>query len=198
MRIVVLISGRGSNLAAILARQEASRLGGGEVVGVVSNNPEAPGLEHARKRNIPVEVIQHQDYPTRRAFDEELAARIEAARPDLVVLAGFMRILTGWFSELFYGRLINTHPSLLPKFPGVDAVGQALRAGESETGCSVHFVTEVVDGGPIIAQRRVPIEPGDTHDTLEQRVLATEHELLPDTIAAFCRGEITSGGAGDA
>ena len=190
MRIVVLISGRGSNLAAILARQESVGLGGGEVVGVISNNPKAPGLEHARSRSIPVEIIRHHDYGSRQAFDEELAARLDALEPDLVVLAGFMRILTSWFTERFESRLINTHPSLLPKFPGVDAVSQALQAGETETGCTVHFVTEIVDGGPIIAQRRVPIEAGDTRDSLEHRVLATEHQLLPDTITAFCRGEI--------
>lgn len=190
MRIVVLISGRGSNLAAILARQETVGLGGGEVVCVVSNNPDAPGLEHARGRGIPVEVIRHQDYANRLAFDEELTARIEAQQADLVVLAGFMRILTAWFADRFEGRLINTHPSLLPKYPGVDAVGQALQAGETETGCTVHFVTEIVDGGPIIGQRKVPIEPGDSHDALERRVLATEHQLLPDTITAFCRGEL--------
>jgi len=165
-------------------------LGGGEVVAVISNKPAAPGLQHARERGIPVEIIEHKRYPDREAFDHALAEVIDSYRPDLVVLAGFMRILTGWFTKRYQGKLLNTHPSLLPKFPGVDAVGQALAAGEQETGCTVHFVTDVVDGGPIVGQRHVPIEPGDTRDALEARVLAAEHQLLPETVAAFCSGAL--------
>lgn len=185
-RIVVLISGRGSNLAAILARQDAEGLGGGRVVAVLSNKPDAPGLAHARQREIPVEIVEHRGFATRAAFDDALAERIDRYEPDLVVLAGFMRILTGPFTQRYAGRLINTHPSLLPKYRGVDAVGQALAAGERETGCTVHYVTEGVDEGPVIAQSRVPIEPGDDHAALEARVLAAEHLLLPRVIAELC------------
>jgi phosphoribosylglycinamide formyltransferase-1 len=185
-RIVVLISGRGSNLAAILARQDAEGLGGGCVVAVLSNKPDAPGLAHARQREIPVEIVEHRGFATRAAFDDALAERIDRYEPDLVVLAGFMRILTGPFTQRYAGRLINTHPSLLPKYRGVDAVGQALAAGERETGCTVHYVTEGVDEGPVIAQSRVPIEPGDDHAALEARVLAAEHLLLPRVIAELC------------
>ncbi len=185
-RIVVLISGRGSNLAAILARQDAEGLGGGCVVAVLSNKPDAPGLAHARQREIPVEIVEHRGFATRAAFDDALAERIDRYEPDLVVLAGFMRILTGPFTQRYAGRLINTHPSLLPKYRGVDAVGQALAAGARETGCTVHYVTEGVDEGPVIAQSRVPIEPGDDHAALEARVLAAEHLLLPRVIAELC------------
>jgi phosphoribosylglycinamide formyltransferase-1 len=196
-RIVVLISGRGSNLAAILARQDAEGLGGGCVVAVLSNKPDAPGLAHARQREIPVEIVEHRGFATRAAFDDALAERIDRYEPDLVVLAGFMRILTGPFTQRYAGRLINTHPSLLPKYRGVDAVGQALAAGDHpvgparaaggrETGCTVHYVTEGVDEGPVIAQSRVPIEPGDDHAALEARVLAAEHLLLPRVIAELC------------
>lgn len=188
-RIVVLISGRGSNLAAILRRQREGGLHG-EVVAVFSNRPRAPGLEHARRAAVPVELLSHRKFATRADFDAELARRIDSYRPDLVVLAGFMRILGPVFVRHFAGRLINTHPSLLPRFKGLDAVSQALEAGAVETGCSVHFVTEEVDGGPVIAQRRVPIRPGDTREVLEARVLEQEHQLLPETIARFCRGEI--------
>ena len=190
-RLVVLISGRGSNLAAILDRQDRRELGGGEVVGVISIRAEAPGLEHARRRGIPTEVVNHREYSSRKAFDAELAARIDCHEPDLVVLAGFMRILTADFTRAYEGRLINTHPSLLPRFPGVDAIGQALAAGVSETGCSVHFVTPVVDGGPVIDQRRVSVEPGDSREQLEKRVLAAEHKLLPDVITVLCSGQNT-------
>lgn len=185
-RIVVLISGRGSNLAAILDRQDAAALGGGRVVAVLSNKSDAAGLAHARRRGIPVEIVEHRGYASRSAFDEALAERIDRYEPDLVVLAGFMRILTGPFTQRYAGRLINTHPSLLPKYRGVDAVGQALAAGERETGCTVHYVTEGVDEGPVIAQSRVPIERGDDHAALEARVLAAEHALLPRVIADLC------------
>jgi phosphoribosylglycinamide formyltransferase-1 len=188
-RIVVLISGRGSNLASILRHQREGGLDG-EVVAVFSNRPQAPGLEHARREGLPIEVLSHRKFATRADFDAELARRIDAFRPDLVVLAGFMRILGPAFVRHFAGRLINTHPSLLPRFKGLDAVSQALEAGVVETGCSVHFVTEEVDGGPVIAQRRVPIRPGDTREALEARILEQEHQLLPETIARFCRGEI--------
>lgn len=190
-RIVVLISGRGSNLAAILSRQESDGLGGGHVVAVLSNKSGAPGLEHAREREIPALVVDHKSFATRLAFDKALAAAIDVQVPDLVVLAGFMRILTPWFTDHYAGRLINTHPSLLPRFPGVDAVGQALASGDGETGCTVHFVTQVVDAGPIIAQRTVPIEDEDTRETLEARVLAAEHRLLPEAIAAYCSGRLS-------
>jgi phosphoribosylglycinamide formyltransferase 1 len=191
-RIVVLISGRGSNLAAILRQQQAGTLGG-QVVAVLSNRADAAGLQHAAQHGVPAEVLEHRGFGGRAAFDTALAERIEAYRPDLVVLAGFMRILSRGFVERFRGRLVNTHPSLLPAFPGLHAVAQALAAGVTETGCSVHFVSEQVDGGPVIAQRRVPVLQGDTVESLEARVLAQEHELLPETIRRILAGEVASG-----
>jgi phosphoribosylglycinamide formyltransferase 1 len=191
-RIVVLISGRGSNLAAILRHQDAATLGG-RVVAVLSNRADAPGLQHAARYGIPTEVLDHRGFGGRAAFDAALGERIEAYCPDVVVLAGFMRILTREFVERFRGRLINTHPSLLPAFPGTHSVVQALAAGVTETGCSVHFVTEEVDGGPVIAQRRVPVLSGDTVESLEARVLAQEHELLPETIRRLLTGDVRWG-----
>jgi len=188
-RIVVLISGRGSNLAAILRHQEAGQLGG-QVVGVISNRPRAPGLEHAKRHGVPTQVVDHRHFDDRTAFDAALAETIDGYEPDLVVLAGFMRILSPGFVDRYVGRLINTHPSLLPRFPGLHAVKQALDAGVDETGCSVHFVTAEVDGGPVIDQRRVAVLPNDTVDALEQRVLAQEHQLLPETIRRFCQDEL--------
>jgi phosphoribosylglycinamide formyltransferase-1 len=185
-RIVVLISGRGSNLAAILGRQQAGELCG-EVVAVLCNRPDAPGLAHAEKHDVPIEVVKRADFPDRASYDANLGDRIASHNPDLVVLAGFMRVLGADVVARFKGQMINTHPSLLPQFPGLDAVGQALEAGVRETGCSVHVVTDEVDAGPIVAQRSVPVLPGDTVETLEARVLAAEHKLLPETIRILCQ-----------
>lgn len=185
-RIVVLISGQGSNLQALIDAERNGELNGGHIVAVISNRGEAFGLERARKAGIPTEVISHKDFPERADFDAALMARIDAYRPDLVVLAGFMRILTPAFVHHYAGRLINIHPSLLPKYPGMNTHARAIEAGEAEHGATVHFVTEGVDEGPIILQGRVPVLPDDTPQTLQQRVHAIEHKIYPEAVRMLC------------
>lgn len=191
MRIVILGSGRGSNAAAILEAWRAGRLGRAEVVGLLCDRPDAPMLELGPKFGVPARFIDPAPFKTK--LEGEGEARFITAmhelRADLVVLAGFMRVLKPGFLNAFAGRIINLHPSLLPQFPGLDAIGQALSAGVKETGCTVHRVTAEVDGGPILAQSRVPVEPGDTHDTLAAKVHAAEHALLPAVIARLSNGE---------
>ncbi|MEF3193143.1 MAG: phosphoribosylglycinamide formyltransferase [Halothiobacillaceae bacterium] len=186
-RIVVLISGFGSNLQALIDAERRNELGGGQIVAVISNRADAYGLQRARMAGIPTEVLNHKDFPERADFDAALMARIDAHRPDLVVLAGFMRILTPAFVHHYAGRLINIHPSLLPKYPGMNTHARAIEAGEAEHGATVHFVTEGVDEGPIILQGRVPILPDDTPETLQQRVHAIEHEIYPQAVRMLCQ-----------
>lgn len=191
--IVVLISGRGSNLQALLdtARQEEwERRHALRVAAVLSNRADAPGLAFAREAGIPVRVLPHQAYAGREAFDAALGDAIEAYRPVVVVLAGFMRVLTHAFVERFAGRLINVHPSLLPAFPGLATHRQALLAGVRVHGATVHFVASAVDAGPIIAQGVVTVRPGDDEESLAQRVLAVEHRLLPRCVELVARGEV--------
>jgi phosphoribosylglycinamide formyltransferase-1 len=183
--LVILISGRGSNMEALLEARLPAR-----VAAVISNNPQAKGLATAQKHGIPTVVVDHRAFPDRAAFDRALAAEIDRHRPDLVVLAGFMRILTEPFIERYRGRLINIHPSLLPEFPGLDTHRRALAAGAKTHGCTVHFVTPVVDGGPIIAQAAVAVEPGDTEERLAARVLAEEHRIYPRVVREFLEGRI--------
>lgn len=183
-RIVVLISGRGSNLRALL---EA----GLPVVGVISNRPDAGGLAIARSHGIDTAVVDHQRFAGREIFDAELARTIDGFRPDLVVLAGFMRILTAGFVERYAGRLINIHPSLLPAFTGLDTHRRALEAGVKLHGCTVHFVTAALDHGPIIAQAAVPVLTGDDEAALAARVLAQEHRIFPAAIRWFLEGRLT-------
>ena len=184
-RIVILISGRGSNMEALLEAGLPAR-----VAAVISNNPQAKGLATAQKRGIETAVVDHRAFPDRAGFDRALAAEIDRHRPDLVVLAGFMRILTEPFIERYRGRLINIHPSLLPEFPGLDTHRRALAAGAKTHGCTVHFVTPAVDGGPIIAQAAVAVEPGDTEERLAARVLAEEHRVYPRAVREFLEGRI--------
>ena len=184
-RIVILISGRGTNMEALLEAGLPAR-----VAAVISNNPQAKGLATAQKRGIETAVVDHRAFSDRVAFDGALAAEIDRHRPDLVVLAGFMRILTEPFIERYRGRLINIHPSLLPEFPGLDTHRRALAAGAKTHGCTVHFVTPVVDGGPIIAQAAVAVEPGDTEERLAARVLAEEHRVYPRVVREFLEGRI--------
>lgn len=188
-RLVVLISGRGSNLGALLEACETGRLGG-RIVAVISNRPDAGGLDIARAHGIPHQVLNHRDYPSREAFDTDLAETIEGYEPDLVILAGFMRILTPGFVDRFTGRLLNIHPSLLPKYRGLDTHSRALAAGEQEHGASVHFVTPELDGGPVIMQGRVPVAAEDTPETLATRVQRVEHRLYPEVVRRLCSGEI--------
>lgn len=191
--IVVLISGRGTNLQALIdtARNEQwDRAYGLRVAAVLSNRADAPGLAIARAAGIPTEVVPHQDYAGREAFDTALGDAVEAYRPAVVVLAGFMRVLTRGFVERFAGRLVNVHPSLLPAFPGLATHRQALAAGVRVHGATVHFVANVVDAGPIIAQGAVIVVPDDDEETLARRVLAVEHRLLPRCVALVARGEV--------
>ncbi|MGD9889552.1 MAG: phosphoribosylglycinamide formyltransferase [Halothiobacillaceae bacterium] len=186
IRIVVLISGHGSNLQALIDAQQRDELGGGQIVAVVSNRAEAYGLQRAQQANIPAEHLSHKDFATREAFDAALMKRIDHYQPDLIVLAGFMRILTPAFVQHYAGKMVNIHPSLLPKYPGMHTHARAIEAGDQEHGASVHYVTEGVDEGPIILQGRVPILADDTPDTLQQRVHALEHQLYPRAVRMIC------------
>jgi len=176
--LVVLVSGRGSNLQAIL--DAASEPGfPARVAAVASNRPGAAGLERARAARVPAHVVDHKAYPDRERFEAALIEVIDRYRPGLVVLAGFMRVLTPYFVGHYAGRLINIHPSLLPAFPGLDTHRRALAAGVKEHGASVHFVTAELDGGPVIVQAAVPVLPDDDPERLAERVLEQEHRILP-------------------
>jgi phosphoribosylglycinamide formyltransferase-1 len=179
-RIVILISGRGSNMQALLEAPLP-----GQVAAVISNVAQARGLALAQARGVPVAVVDHRAFPDRSAFDTALAGEIERFAPHLIVLAGFMRILTPAFVERYAGRLINIHPSLLPAFTGIDTHRRALEAGVRVHGCTVHFVTAQLDHGPIIVQAAVPVHDGDTPDALAARVLAQEHRVLPQAVRWF-------------
>jgi phosphoribosylglycinamide formyltransferase 1 len=183
-RITVLISGRGSNLAALLA---ASRAGmAGAITRVITNIPDAPGLGVAHAHGVACTTLDHRAYATRDAFDAALALAIDAERPDLVVLAGFLRVLGEDFVRRYANRLINVHPSLLPLYPGLHTHRRALADGARIHGCTVHFVTPDVDAGPIIAQAAVPVHDDDDEATLAARVLMQEHLLLPAAVRWFC------------
>jgi len=179
--IVILISGRGSNMVSIVEAIKAENLPI-TVSAVISNRPNAPGIEFAKQENIPTAVINHQEFESRETFDQALAAEIDTYSPNLVVLAGFMRILTTEFVEHFANRLVNIHPALLPKFKGLNTHQRAIDAGETEHGASVHIVTPELDDGPVVMQARVPVLAGDTEETLAARVLEQEHKLYPAAI----------------
>jgi phosphoribosylglycinamide formyltransferase-1 len=191
--IVCLISGRGSNLEAILAAQAErgwERDPGARLAAVVSSRAEARGLDIARAGGIPAHVLPHGAFDSRTAFDQALAQCIERYAPDLVVLAGFLRVLTPAFVERFAGRMINVHPSLLPAFTGLDTHARALAAGVRVHGATVHFVSGELDAGPIIAQAALAVEPGETEPALAARVLALEHVLLPRCIEWVLQGRV--------
>jgi phosphoribosylglycinamide formyltransferase-1 len=183
--VVILISGRGSNMCALV---EAD-LPGCKLV-VVSNQADAAGLAYARQRGLATALVNHRDYPSRTAFDAALSETIDLHKPDLVVLAGFMRILGEQFVRHYQGRLLNIHPSLLPVFPGLHTHAQALAAGVRVHGCTVHFVTPALDSGPIIIQAVVPVQAGDDEDTLAARVLAQEHIIYPRAVKWFLEGRL--------
>jgi phosphoribosylglycinamide formyltransferase-1 len=191
--IVVLISGSGTNLQAILDAQRRGELPV-DIRAVISNRPDAPGLSRARAAGISTEVVDHTQYATREAFDRALQARIDRHQPALVVLAGFMRLLTDDFVEHYLGRMLNIHPSLLPEFKGLDTHRRALEAFRQgrlrEHGASVHFVTTELDGGPVILQARVPIAADDSADSLAARVLELEHRIYPLAIRWFAEGRV--------
>ena len=187
--IGVLISGSGTNLQALIDAQVADRLAGGRIAVVVSNRADAPGLQRAKESGIPTLVVDHRRRG-REDFEREVTAGLEHHRVELVVLAGFMRVLTPAFIDHWKGRLINVHPALLPAFPGTHAQRQALEFGVHVTGCTVHFVDTGVDTGPIILQRSVPVHPGDSEEGLKARILAQEHEILPEAVRLFISGRL--------
>jgi phosphoribosylglycinamide formyltransferase-1 len=186
-RIVILISGRGTNMEAIV-QACASEGWNARVAAVVSNRPDAAGLAFARARGIATAVVDHAGFDSREAFDAALARAIEAFEPDLLALAGFMRILTPGFIARFAGRIVNVHPSLLPAFTGLHTHRRAIEAGCKLAGATVHFVTDDLDHGPIIAQAVVPVLPGDTEQTLSARVLAQEHRIYPRALRWLVEG----------
>jgi phosphoribosylglycinamide formyltransferase 1 len=185
-RLVILISGSGSNLQAFIDRIVSGELDA-RIACVISNRPAAGGLQRAQAAGIATEVIDHTGFASREAFDEALRERVESHRPDLVILAGFMRILTPIFLRPFIGRLLNIHPSLLPKYPGLHTHQRAIEAGDVEAGATVHFVTEELDGGPAIVQASVPVQAGDTPQVLATRVLGVEHRIYPLAAQWFAR-----------
>ena len=188
MRVVCLISGDGSNLQALIDWQVKGLLGDAEIVGVVSNKAEAFGLERAKRANIATTVLSHQRYPDRYEFDRALISVIDDYEADLIVLAGFLRILTAQVVNHYANRLVNVHPSLLPKYKGLNTHQRAIEAGDSTAGATVHWVTEELDSGGIIRQVEVPIHAHDSEDSLRQRVLEAEHSLYPAVIRDLSLG----------
>lgn len=188
-RIVVLISGGGSNLQSLLDQCQTDSMDA-NIVAVISNRPDAFGLSRARQAGVKALTLDHTGYADRAAFDAALAELIEAQKPDLIVLAGFMRILTDDFVRRFPGKMINIHPSLLPRYPGLNTHQRALDAGDSKAGATVHFVTAELDGGPPIAQVEVPISDQDDADSLARKVLVQEHRLYPTVVDWFVKGRL--------
>lgn len=186
-RVVVLISGNGSNLQALLDRQADSHY---RIVAVISNRPDAFGLQRAASAGIDAQILDHKAFDNRESFDAALIQRIDQFTPDLVVLAGFMRILSSGFVQHYQGRLLNIHPSLLPAYKGTQTHKRVLEAGEREHGVSVHFVTEELDGGPVLRQAIIKIHAGDTVDTLQQRIAVEEHRIYPQVVEWFAAGRL--------
>ncbi len=189
LNIVVLISGRGSNLQSIIDQVQGGALPA-RIRAVISNCADAYGLVRAQAAGVPTEVLDHRQFPSRHAFDQALMALIDQYSPQLVVLAGFMRILGEDFVDHYAGRLMNIHPSLLPAFPGLHTHERAIESGVAQHGASVHFVTPDLDGGPIIIQAAVPVLPGDTPERLADRVLKEEHRIFPLAIRWFAEGRL--------
>jgi phosphoribosylglycinamide formyltransferase-1 len=182
-RLAVLLSGRGSNFEAIADAAADGRIPEAAIVAVISDVPTAPGLARARARGLPGFAVDRRQFGSREAHEAAILRILEASRPDVVCLAGYMRVLSPAFVARYRGRLLNIHPSLLPKFPGLDPQRRALEAGEAESGCTVHFVDEGTDTGPVILQRKVRVLAGDTEGTLSARILAEEHVAYPEAIA---------------
>lgn len=188
-RVAILISGSGTNLQAFIDAISQGTLTV-EIAVVLSNRPDAYGLTRARDANIPTECVQNENYPDRAAFDEAIATTLERYKPDLLILAGFMRILTSVFVKRFEGRILNIHPALLPNFRGLNTHQRAIDAGEKWHGSTVHFVTEELDAGPMILQGRVPVLCDDTESLLSARVQALEHKIYPEAAALFASGRL--------
>lgn len=189
MNIVVLISGSGTNLQAIIEGIEAGEIDG-RIVAVISNRPNVKGLERAQQHGIETLLLDHTQFESREAFDSVLQQKIEQYQPDLIVLAGFMRILTDAFVDHFKGRMLNIHPSLLPKYKGLNTHQRALDAHEAQHGCSVHFVSTELDSGAVIGHAKVDIERNDTAQSLSQKVQKQEHSLYPACVKLFCSKQI--------
>jgi phosphoribosylglycinamide formyltransferase-1 len=194
MKIGVLVSGRGTNLAALLAAEAAGRLAPAEIAIVISNRPGVRALQIAAAAGKPAEVVDHQRFAGREPFERALLDALAADQVEAVVTAGFMRVLTATFVAAYPQRIINTHPALLPAFPGTDAPAQALAHGAKVAGVTVHFVDTGVDTGPIIAQRAVPVLPDDDAETLHQRIQIEEHRLLPAVVRALAQGRLVCEG----
>jgi phosphoribosylglycinamide formyltransferase-1 len=205
-RVAILISGRGSNMSSLIAAAKAPDYPA-EIAAVISNRPEAGGLAHAAAAGIATDVVDHTHFADRTTFERALTERLQAAKVDLICHAGFMRIVTTAYIDHWRDRILNIHPSLLPSFPGLHTHERALATGVKLHGCTVHFVREKVDEGPIIAQGAVPVLPGDTADSLAARVLAVEHRIYPQALAMVASGRVrltgervidTTAAAGDA
>ena len=189
-RTAVLVSGSGSNLQSFIDKAQADEVDL-DIVVVFSNKPDAFGLERARKAGIPTECIEHGDFDSREAFDKAVAALLDRYGPELLILAGFMRILSPWFVQHYRGRVLNIHPALLPAYPGLDTHQRVLDAGEKWHGSTVHFVTEELDGGPRILQGRIEVDPNETADELCARVQSVEHRIYPEAAHWFGQGRLT-------
>ena len=192
-KIVILISGRGSNMEALIQARDAGTLPV-VIAAVISNRPDAKGLETAAAAGIATQVVDHKGFAGREAFDTALAQAVDGFAPDLVVLAGFMRILTEGFVSRYAGRLMNIHPSLLPAFPGLHTHRKAIDEGVRVHGCTVHFVTPTLDHGPVIIQAAVPVLDGDDENSLAARVLAQEHRVYPQAVRWFAEGKLSLAG----
>ena len=188
-KIIVLISGNGSNLQAIIDACKSGMIDG-NVVGVISNKANVFGLERAKKNNIPSEVINHNNFGTREDFDQELVTSIKSYQPDLIVLAGFMRILSPIMTSAFKNKMINIHPSLLPKYPGLKTHEQVIANNDAEHGVTIHSVSEELDGGPIIAQSRIVVHKNQQHEDLIERIHKIEHKIFPKVIGMIASNEI--------
>ncbi len=185
--IVVLISGNGSNLQALIDQRQSR---GFEISAVICNEPDAFGLQRAAKAGIPAVVLNHRDYADREQFDQQLIARIDTFAPQLLVLAGYMRILSAGFVQHYHGRILNIHPSLLPAYRGTNTHQRVLDAGELRHGVSVHFVTEELDGGPVVLQVEIPVAASDSKESLARRIAEQEHRVYPEIVSWFCSGRL--------
>lgn len=188
-RLVILVSGGGSNLQSLIDGCEGSEINA-TISAVISNNPGAGGLERAAKAGIPNVAIDHKAFDSREAFDQALSELIDSFSPDLVILAGFMRILTAQFVDHYLGRMMNIHPSLLPAYPGLHTHKRAIEAGDKKAGATVHFVTPELDGGPSIIQAQVDIDASDNEDSLATKVLGFEHKIYPEAVKWFCANRL--------
>lgn len=188
-RLVVLISGSGSNLQALIDACNSQRLNA-EIVAVLSNKADAYGLTRAQNAGIPVQSLRRADFPSRADFDAALQDQIDEYRPDVIILAGYMQILTPAFVRHYHGKMLNIHPSLLPKYPGLHTHRKVLENGDAEHGTSVHFVTEELDGGPVILQARIAVQPGDTEETLTARIQQEEHRIYPQVVNWYVQGRL--------